>query len=368
MPRPKKKPFKRLPNNFGSIKKLSGNRRNPYYVCGPGRRVGNTVIPGEKIGSAASWEEAYEMLVLWRAGKKTSLVSTTSVPETTQSTYTFSEVYEMFFKEKYEDSMKEYSRQSKGSTRAAFRNCKELHGMPFSQIRYKELQENLDSLAIPKEEGGKGLKHASLELVQSLYKEMYAFARKYDITKNEYERYVTIKIPDDDEKGEPFAEDSLKILWENSHIPQIQAALIICYSGWRINEFKNIDIVLSEMVFRGGMKTKAGKGRIVPIHPRIAQFLPSYMANPIKNVQKYRNEFYEALNDLGILYYEKDGKMQKHTPHDCRHTFSWLCDTYNVDALSKRIMIGHSLGKDITDQVYGHRTIEQLRKEILKIE
>ena len=70
MPRKKKKPFNRLPNGFGSIKKLSGNRRNPYYVCGPERRVHGVKIPGEKIGSAQSWEEAYQMLALWWAGKK----------------------------------------------------------------------------------------------------------------------------------------------------------------------------------------------------------------------------------------------------------------------------------------------------------
>ena len=72
----------------------------------------------------------------------------------------------------------------------------------------------------------------------------------------------------------------------------------------------------------------------------------------------FRHLMYNELEALGI---------EKHTPHDCRHTFSWLCDKYEVDRFSKKLMLGHALGNDVTDAVYGHRTVEELRSEIHKI-
>lgn len=365
MPRKKKKPFKRLPNGFGSIKKLSGKRRKPYYVCGPESRVHGVKIPGEKIGSAETWEEGYQMLVLWWAEKENM-----SLPEkrkgitSPRHAYTFAKVYEMFYEEKYEKSLRQYSESTKYSTKTAFKNCASLHQKIFYKIGYKELQENLDSLV----KRDKPLKHASLELVVNLYHGMYDYALKYDMAEKDYSQFVEIRIPDDDEKGEPFTPEELEILWQHTDIPEIQAALIICYSGWRISEFASIKINPDNMTFYGGMKSDAGRGRTVPIHPRIRPLVSSYMDHPIKTVQSYRINLYQVLTTLGILYYIKDGKKQKHTPHDLRHTFSWLCDTYGIDPLSKRIMMGHSLGKDVTDKVYGHRTLEQLRTEIEKIQ
>lgn len=64
------------------------------------------------------------------------------------------------------------------------------------------------------------------------------------------------------------------------------------------------------------------------------------------------------LSELGI---------EKHTPHDCRHTFSALCEKYGVNENDRKRMMGHSFGNDITNAKYGHRTIDDLRREIEKI-
>ena len=76
-------------------------------------------------------------------------------------------------------------------------------------------------------------------------------------------------------------------------------------------------------------------------------------------------QFYPFLKEHGILY---NASGKKHTPHDCRHTFSWLSDKYHVDDLAKHLLIGHSLGSDAEKAVYGHRTLEELRREINKID
>ena len=59
--------------------------------------------------------------------------------------------------------------------------------------------------------------------------------------------------------------------------------------------------------------------------------------------------------------------MQRHTPHDARHTFSMLCEKYQVNENDRKRMLGHAF-QAITNKVYGHRTVEELRREIEKIE
>ncbi len=344
MPRKKQKPFKKLPNGFGSVRKLSGNRRKPYVAAAPSFKLNGVTVPGETLGYFETWEAGYERLALYKANREWEN------RKKKEKLFTFKEVYQKYFHEKYELSLREYSKQAKDSSNAAFRNCAALHDKIFSEISYDDLQDNIDSYI------GK-LKHSSLELIKSLYNGMYKYALKHNICTTDYGKYVEIRTPDDDEKGIPFTEDDLKKLWR-SDLPAARIAIILCYSGWRISEFINIKIDLEKMLFQGGMKTAAGRGRVVPIHPRILPYLSGYGRNPILSPQSFRKALYEALEALGI---------ERHTPHDCRHTFSWLCDRYGVDQLSKKLMMGHTLGTDVTDAVYGHRSPEELRAEIGKL-
>lgn len=344
MPRKKKKPFNRLPNGFGSIRKLSGNRRKPYAVYAPSRTLNGVSVPGELIECVESWEAGYERLVLYKANKEWEL------KKKKEKLYTFSEVYEMYYKEKYELSARKYSKQSQDSTKAGFKNCSILHDRIFSDIEYDDLQKNIDSYI------GK-LKHSSLELIKNLYNGMYKYAVKTGICEKDFSRYVEIRIEDDDENGVPFTEEELKKI-VHSDLPECRIATILCFSGWRISEFVNIKVDMENHLFIGGLKTEAGKGRVVPMHPCIIPIVENMPYPFVKSAHTYRDKLYKALEEIGI---------EKHTPHDCRHTFSWLCDKYQVDRLSKKKMLGHVIGNDVTDAVYGHRTIEQLREEINKI-
>ena len=76
------------------------------------------------------------------------------------------------------------------------------------------------------------------------------------------------------------------------------------------------------------------------------------------STHQFRTKMYRALDALGI---------EKHTPHDCRHTFSMLCEKYKVNENDRKRMMGHSFGNDVTNAKYGHRSVEELREEIEKI-
>ena len=137
----------------------------------------------------------------------------------------------------------------------------------------------------------------------------------------------------------------------------------MCYSGFRIKAFTNIEVHLTDGYFKGGVKTKASKDRIVPIHPAIYEFVKNryekYGNNLlVKTPDAFRKDMYSELKILGI---------KKHTPHDCRHTFSMLCEKYGVNENDRKRLMGHSFQNDITNAKYGHRSVADLKKEINKI-
>ena len=141
--------------------------------------------------------------------------------------------------------------------------------------------------------------------------------------------------------------------------------LIMCYSGWRISEYKNMEVNLKERYFFGGIKTEAGKNRTVPIHSSIYPLVERRLKRDSQllsySTGEFRKRMDELLDRLGLQC------NPKHTPHDCRHTFSMLCEHFEVKENDRKRMLGHSFKDDITNKVYGHRDLEDLRKEIEKI-
>ena len=62
-----------------------------------------------------------------------------------------------------------------------------------------------------------------------------------------------------------------------------------------------------------------------------------------------------------------DNIMEKlrmdHRPHDTRHTFASLMDSAGANKLCIKRIMGHS-SPDITDNVYTHKTIQELIEAI----
>ena len=132
----------------------------------------------------------------------------------------------------------------------------------------------------------------------------------------------------------------------------------MCYSGYRIKAYENMEVNVEEKYFKGGVKNKTSKNRIVPIHSAILPLVARRLQRDgelLHSATRYRLDLYDKLAQL---------HLNKHTPHDCRHTFSMLCEKSGVPENDRKRMLGHSFGNDITNRVYGHRDIEDLRKSI----
>lgn len=351
LPATQKRTRRKLPNGFGSIKKLSGNRSRPYAAYPPSAdalpAAGEPVrLPA--LGYYKDWYSAFDALSKYHHNPY----------DVSARNLSFAEVYERFYREKFECGKKDLSTSSKYAYDTAFKNSAPLHRLRFFDIRKQDMQAILDDCT---------LGYSSLCNLRKLFGQMYRFAIENDIVEKNYAQYVSINREDDNEKGEPFSQEELDLLWQHSDDRAVQVILLMIYSGFRIRAFETMEINKEELYFKGGVKTTAGKGRTVPIHNAITSFAFSFRKHyPKFRTNTYRTyHFYPALKRLGIET-TKSGK--KHTPHDCRHTFSWLCDKYKVDELSKHFLMGHSPGKDVEKAVYGHRTFEELREEINKIQ
>ena len=374
---PKRKKYPKLPNGYGSIKYLGKGRRNPYAVHPPTKEFDRNGVPitPKALCYTDDWMKGFAILTAFKSetyypGMEKDLPDNTSpsgdlaqkiladynrvkaVPE--EKKPTFSDVYEQFFSYKYErDKSRTHSKSSINSTKAAYRNAKELHDRVFEDLRHKDLQEVVDNCS---------LKHSSIELIVTLFHQIYAYAVSYEIVDRDYSQNVKINIADDDEHGEAFTDEEMRILWEHKEDPVVEFMLIMCYSGFRIAAYKKMEVNLDEKYFKGGVKTAAGKNRIVPIHSGIYDMVARRMCQDgcilVESVGVFRSQMYKTLEAVGI---------KRHTPHDCRHTFSSLCEKYKMNDSDRKRLLGHSFGNDITNGVYGHRSLEDLRMEIEKI-
>ncbi len=382
-----KKKHPKLPNGFGSIKKLSGrNRRNPYGVYPPVTEFDADGRPKSvpALAYVDDWYYGFSILIAYHAGayvpgvyppKPATSMNAATTDQAVQAMLrdyahlrsaltgqkaannpTFAEVYEGFFANKFKNpyAKRQYSDSLKNQAIAAYKNSSALHDKIFKDLRKKDLQDVIDQCP---------LKHASLETIVSLFHAMYSYADEQGLVEKDYSAKVKINIKDDDEKGVPFTEEELGILWKNKDDPVVEMLLIMCYSGHRISEYNRLQIDLENQSFFGGIKTKAGQDRIVPIHPAILPLVSHRLELYGKllpcSPDKFRKDMmYPKLEELHISY---------HTPHDCRHTFSWLCENAEVKDADRKRMLGHSFGNDITNAVYGHRTLEELRVEICKL-
>lgn len=215
--------------------------------------------------------------------------------------------------------------------------------------------------------------------MKSLFNLMYKYAMKHEIVDKNYAQLCdSVKKPKPEIVRIPFSDPEIQKLWDNIQIPFADMVLIGIYTGFRPQELAILqidDIDLDQWTITGGLKTDAGKNRLVPIHPRIRKLVQKnydqakrmhsdYLFNDeggqrgtFLTYGKYSRRFSKVMNRLNM----------NHKPHDTRHSFITMAKAADVNEYILKLIVGHAV-EDITEKIYTHRRIEDLHREIQKIE
>jgi integrase len=205
------------------------------------------------------------------------------------------------------------------------------------------------------------LKPNSKRKIRGTVHQMLEYALKNDIvTKN----YATgLEVDGKSEKvGAIFTTDEVKTLWKHQDNPDVRQLLIMIYTGMRIGELLSIhkdQINFEERYIRGGIKTDAGKDRIIPLHHKIVPLVKEQLGdntwlvqNPVGNALSYRSaslRYNTIMTELGM----------QHKPHDCRKTAVSIMHSANIPMEVIRIIVGHS-GNGVTEKVYLFKQANEL--------
>lgn len=332
----------RNPNGYGTVAKLSGNRRRPFIV----KKVIGWNDKGYPIYEIIGYTETRE------AGNILLAEYNRDPWNVDRAKITLKELFELW-EEKKAPKLGESNRSALCS---AIKHCSAFWEKPYKQIRSYQMQETIDHC-------GKG--YSTQAAIKNLWGHLDRFALEMDIiTRCFSDLLISDPIPPTSRL--PFSMEELKTLWAHQEQPWVDTILILIYSGWRITEFLNLkpeDINLQDGTMKGGVKTKAGKNRIVPIHSQIRPLvearlaeggprLISYNGNPCSQSQ-YRIFWARMMKDLNM----------KHTPHECRHTFESRLDSAGANRKCIDLLMGH-VSKDTGNRVYNHKTLEELKAAV----
>ncbi|WP_251455309.1 tyrosine-type recombinase/integrase [Veillonella intestinalis] len=332
----------KLPNNYGQICKLSGQRRRPYMVR-------------KTIGYENNGRAIYHIIGYY----KTKTDALTALAQFNQSTdiptptITLAKIYKIWFA----SHSKQVSQSTANSYVNSLKHIGALATIPIKKIKHQDLQNILDNMS------SNGLSYASLKKVRSLIHQLYKFAIINEWTDRNLGAYLVIgkNIPVRPHK--PFTRRIVNKLWQSNH-PDKWFVLTLLYSGMRSAEFcshlsKNVN---RKQKYFNITKSKTKSGiRVIPIHDKIWPYIEKTITSGNKYLlgekpmtyAQFARRFNAVMKSIGA----------NHTTHDCRHTFAtWLDDAganYNV----KRRLLGHS-ANNVTDGVYTHKALPQLRKAI----
>lgn len=162
----------RLPNGYGSVTKVSGNRRKPWRA-----RVtlgwtttddGKTKQIVKYIGYYSSKKEALKAIAEYHEN-----------PYDIDNNITFAEIYEKWSKEAYLNMISDTAQGYK----SAYKICTSLYDMPFKDIKQSHLQAVIDN---------SGKNYPTLRKLKVLLNQLYDYAMANDIVSKNYADYINI--------------------------------------------------------------------------------------------------------------------------------------------------------------------------------
>lgn len=217
-----------------------------------------------------------------------------------------------------------------------------------------------------------GLGYSSLKKIRSLISLIEKYAIETEVIQKSYAPLLRIGKNHPIRPHRHFSRQKINRLWQHVDKPDVDTVLILLYTGMRVGELLQLqksDINQRQQLIRITRSKTAAGVRTIPIHHRIQSLIATRMQTSgsfliaDKDGNPYSYSRYCALWRKIMTAINAKG----HTTHDCRHTVATLLDNAGANETAKRRVLGHA-GGDVTERVYTHKGLRQLRKcvELLK--
>lgn len=332
-------------NGFGSIIKLSGNRRKPYAV-----RITTGWEDGKQVRKYLGYYESQADALIALAEYHKGGVNLDL------SKLTLGEVFEKWYNRLEPTASKSVLATHKMSKD----RLGDLAKKPIKDLKVDHLQDWFNAIT---------LKPNSKNKIKSTMIQVFEYAEQNDIVRKNPAKFL--KTDGEVEKvGKVFSQEEINFLWEHveEHI-DYKTWLILIYTGMRIGELLALEtdnLHLDEGYVIGGIKTKAGKNRVIPIHNKIMPLIK-------ERVEKY-GCFVPNVNGSPATYIAFQHRFARHMEklnwehkiHDTRKTGISIMHSSGIPMEVIRVIVGHS-AKGVTEQVYLYKEPKELVEYINKI-
>lgn len=326
--------MRKLANGTGSVYKLSGNRRKPWAAR-------------KTVGWNDKGQPKYRFIGFYRT--RTEAVH--ALMEYNKSPYSLEgerlcDIYERFL-ESYKQG---HTEKTVHNMDIAWNHLEPLHQEPIATLSRKKIQVYFDALHVSTQ---------VKEKIKSTLRCILDYSIRYDVIQPE--RIVILdyidlssEVPVNKLQRRVFTDEEIKKLHEiNDGMSKI--LLFLIHTGLRAGEFCDLtdESIDGDMILHV-VKSKTDAGvRDVPLSEKAQKLAP---------LPHFDN--YDHLKYYFTTWRKKNGF--DHTLHDTRHTCASLLANAGVDKRIVQAILGHK-GKDVTDKVYTHISIDVMREALNKI-
>lgn len=339
------------PKGTGSVYKLSGTRKRPYYAVLEGTSSGRTY---------ATRQEAEAALDAMLAAAKPTLFS-----------YTLEDCYHAWSAVAYRDM----SNSSRRGYTLSWRYVPEPLRQKFArEVRTDDFQQVIDDLQ------GRGFSDSTANHVKFLYSKLCKWMMQRDLITQNYATFLTVRRtphrPIHTFTLEEIAQINALANGDPEHrlTQTAMLTMLFLFTGMRISELftlpvSSVHLDTAPPYLQGGMKTEAGRNRIIPICRIILPYFHFFCrraSGPLlvsgfcgnHSPDGWRSRDYaRMLCSLGISY---------RVPHNTRKTMATHAAQAGIDQLALAKMMGWS-DIDVGHQYYIAPEVAYLSAELEKL-
>lgn len=325
----------RRENGTGSIVKLSGTRRRPWLARVPATE---DPVDGRTIQKTLGTYKT-------RLDAERALIEYLDRP-TDLTEITVKELFDEWSKIHFENI-------SKGTAEGYvtnFKKLKRIHDLKVKDLNTPILQKALNDSS--------HMASSSISLLRVLISLLCKEALRRQIITIDYSSLLITPKGKAPKEKQIFSDIDIQKMWGLvGKVKNIEIPLILIYTGMRIGELVTCKVAyvnLEDRYILHGIKTEAGRDRIIPLPKRILPIITEICKNnknylfehdggkPYCNGQFYQVLYSNALKDAGI---------KRLTSHACRRTYATMLNAtvMNKEYISR--ILGHA-DFDTTDKYY----------------